>query len=217
MTTSNPFASSHSLDTNPFDDPSPTFAAESQHIQHLQQRERDLEQRERDLNAKADHLRRHGRNNWPPCWFGPLLLFFIYHLPLSSFSLNLPFNTRWDPGRFSSPHHPLVSTMARPIPHFNHQHGSLHFYPPRRRCRWRSWFRRKHRVSCLFPPFFLSYSLTHFSVTSWSSLSHHSSSGIGTLPLFSFLLGPIPNLTKALYTTVTWRHVPSITPRLPLF
>ena len=29
-------------------------------------RERDIEARERDLEARTDHLRRYGRNNWPP-------------------------------------------------------------------------------------------------------------------------------------------------------
>ena len=75
----NPFASSHSLDTNPFDDPSPTLTAEAQHLEQLQQRERDLERREQDLNAKADHIRRHGRNNWPPC----LSLAALLHLPFT--------------------------------------------------------------------------------------------------------------------------------------
>jgi len=68
--TQNPFASTHSLDTNPFDDPIPAHSAsptEAARVEQLQQRERDLEQREQELNAKADHIRRHGRNNWPPC------------------------------------------------------------------------------------------------------------------------------------------------------
>ncbi|KAF8625824.1 hypothetical protein AX15_005204 [Amanita polypyramis BW_CC] len=73
---SNPFASTHSLDANPFDDPpahpDPT-PAEAAGLEELRRREQDLERREAELNKKTEHLRRHGRNNWPP--FFPL----IYH------------------------------------------------------------------------------------------------------------------------------------------
>ncbi|THU89532.1 scamp-domain-containing protein [Dendrothele bispora CBS 962.96] len=67
----NPFASSHSLDANPFDDP------QEQHVdarlEQIRQRELDLERREQELNTKAQHIRQHGRKNWP--FFFPL----IYH------------------------------------------------------------------------------------------------------------------------------------------
>ncbi|KAJ3477414.1 hypothetical protein NLI96_g10480 [Meripilus lineatus] len=75
--TENPFASTHSLDANPFDDPAPlssssaTSAAHSARLEELNRRERDLERRESELNQKADHIRKHGRNNWPP--FFPLI------------------------------------------------------------------------------------------------------------------------------------------------
>ncbi|OBZ75996.1 Secretory carrier-associated membrane protein 2 [Grifola frondosa] len=82
--TENPFASSHSLDTNPFDDPTtasshstiypnPNYPNEDQvaRAEALRQRERDLERREQELAQKAEHIRRHGRNNWPP--FYPLI------------------------------------------------------------------------------------------------------------------------------------------------
>ena len=68
--TQDPFASTHSLDTNPFDDPvtprhpSPHDAAR---LEELRRREQDLQRREQELNAKADNIRRNGRNNWPPC------------------------------------------------------------------------------------------------------------------------------------------------------
>lgn len=66
--TQNPFASTHSLDTNPFDDPpqqqQPSSAAR---LEEIRRREQDLERREAELNNKADHIRRHGRNNFPPC------------------------------------------------------------------------------------------------------------------------------------------------------
>lgn len=35
--------------------------------EELQRRERELEQRERDLQNRADHIQKHGRNNWPFC------------------------------------------------------------------------------------------------------------------------------------------------------
>ncbi|TCD64648.1 hypothetical protein EIP91_003808 [Steccherinum ochraceum] len=77
----NPFASTHSLDANPFDDPSPLSSTSKfppsgsdVHIvrqQELDQRERDLERREAELTNKAEHIRKHGRNNWP--FFLPLI------------------------------------------------------------------------------------------------------------------------------------------------
>jgi len=70
--TENPFGSSHSLDANPFDDPTPD-PAHAARIEELAQRERDLERRETELAQKADHIKKHGRNNFPP--FYPL----IYH------------------------------------------------------------------------------------------------------------------------------------------
>ncbi|KAF8163349.1 scamp family-domain-containing protein [Crassisporium funariophilum] len=72
---SNPFASTHSLDTNPFDDPpqqSANASAEAAaRLAEVRRREEDLERRERELTQKADHIRRHGRNNFPP--FFPLI------------------------------------------------------------------------------------------------------------------------------------------------
>ena len=64
----NPFASSHSLDTNPFDDPATTQQqSDATRLEELRQREADLERRERELAQKSEHIRKHGRNNWPPC------------------------------------------------------------------------------------------------------------------------------------------------------
>lgn len=71
----NPFASTHSLDTNPFDDPVSASASSAKvdatRLQEIEQRERDLERREQELTQKADYIRQHGRNNWPP--FYPLI------------------------------------------------------------------------------------------------------------------------------------------------
>ncbi|KAH9966778.1 scamp family-domain-containing protein [Russula dissimulans] len=83
-TTNDPFASTESLDVNPFDDPSPdqqsvNKASQYSHelaasrVANLDHRERDLERRERELHKKAETIRKQGRNNWPP--FFPL----IYH------------------------------------------------------------------------------------------------------------------------------------------
>ncbi|KAI6036263.1 scamp family-domain-containing protein [Pisolithus microcarpus] len=66
----NPFASTHSLDANPFDDPAPTQDKTARQ-RDLEQRERDLQRREQELNQRAEHIRKHGRNNWPP--FFPLI------------------------------------------------------------------------------------------------------------------------------------------------
>jgi hypothetical protein len=76
--TQNPFASTHSLDTNPFDDPVQSSSSlpndtRDARLEQIGQRERDLERREQELNAKAEHIRTHGRSNWPP--FYPI----IYH------------------------------------------------------------------------------------------------------------------------------------------
>jgi len=83
-TTNDPFASTESLDVNPFDDPSAdqqsvNKASQYSHelaasrVANLDHRERDLERRERELHQKAETIRKQGRNNWPP--FFPL----IYH------------------------------------------------------------------------------------------------------------------------------------------
>jgi len=80
--TENPFASNQSLDTNPFDDPTPTHSTQfpsdvQQHDGHpdraadLARRERELSAREQELARKQEHLRKHGRNNWP--FFFPLI------------------------------------------------------------------------------------------------------------------------------------------------
>jgi hypothetical protein len=47
--------------------------ASASRLEDLARRERELEQRERDLQNRADHIQKHGRNNWP--FFFPL----IYH------------------------------------------------------------------------------------------------------------------------------------------
>lgn len=76
--TENPFASTTSLDVNPFDDPfadqdSVNKPSQYSHelaasrVAELDRRENDLERRERELHQKAETIRKHGRNNWPPC------------------------------------------------------------------------------------------------------------------------------------------------------
>ncbi|KAH9981185.1 scamp-domain-containing protein [Lactifluus volemus] len=82
--TKDPFSSTASLDANPFDDPfadpdsvnkSSNYSQErtASRVANLDLREQDLERRERELQQKADTIRKHGRNNWPP--FFPL----VYH------------------------------------------------------------------------------------------------------------------------------------------
>ncbi|KAL7283413.1 hypothetical protein ACG7TL_002843 [Trametes sanguinea] len=70
--TENPFASTHSLDTNPFEDPTDAQSTtNATRLEEIRQRELDLERREQELAQKQEHIRRHGRNNWPP--FFPLI------------------------------------------------------------------------------------------------------------------------------------------------
>ncbi|KAM0754033.1 scamp-domain-containing protein [Meredithblackwellia eburnea MCA 4105] len=103
----NPFADPHSMDSNPFEDPSVQQARESsrheygygaetptnnesypqqqqasasnrsdemaQRFDDLERREQELKAREAALAAKAEHIRKHGRNNWPP---GPFPILF---------------------------------------------------------------------------------------------------------------------------------------------
>ena len=75
--TQDPFASTASLDANPFDDPFADQDSVNKPSQYshelaasrtadLDRRERDLERREHELHQKAETIRKHGRNNWPP-------------------------------------------------------------------------------------------------------------------------------------------------------
>ena len=48
-------------------------AADSMRMEDIRRREQELDQRERELAQRADHMRRFGRNNWPP--FYPI----VYH------------------------------------------------------------------------------------------------------------------------------------------
>jgi len=74
--TENPFASTTSLDQNPFEDPAPpppVAGAKGNRLDDLERRERELQAREAELARRQEHIRLHGRNNWP--FFFPL----IYH------------------------------------------------------------------------------------------------------------------------------------------
>ncbi|KAL4400720.1 trans-Golgi network membrane protein [Malassezia pachydermatis] len=50
-----------------------TAPAHAMRMEDLQRRERELEERERELDARTEHMRKFGRNNWPP--FYPI----VYH------------------------------------------------------------------------------------------------------------------------------------------
>ncbi|KZS99202.1 scamp-domain-containing protein [Sistotremastrum niveocremeum HHB9708] len=76
----NPFASTHSLDTNPFDDPSPqvmypapTEGSQQSRLDAIARREAELNAREQELNQRQASMKRTSPNNWP--FFFPL----IYH------------------------------------------------------------------------------------------------------------------------------------------
>ncbi|KAJ1309763.1 hypothetical protein OPQ81_006529 [Rhizoctonia solani] len=67
----NPFASTHSLDANPFEDPADTRAAQTSAKQaDLERRERELAAREADISRRETNIK-HGKNNFPP--FFPLI------------------------------------------------------------------------------------------------------------------------------------------------
>ncbi|KAB5596524.1 hypothetical protein CTheo_161 [Ceratobasidium theobromae] len=67
----NPFASTHSLDANPFDDPADTHAQSTAAKQaDLERRERELAAREADISRRETNIK-HGKNNFPP--FFPLV------------------------------------------------------------------------------------------------------------------------------------------------
>lgn len=97
--TENPFSSTHSLDANPFDDPTPSASApkvDAARIEELERRERDLERREQELGQKADYIRKHGRNNWPPCSSCTVLLRFKVSLLRVSIRQSTPsFSTQF--------------------------------------------------------------------------------------------------------------------------
>jgi len=80
--TENPFASTHSLDLNPFDDPEatsniqfppPVEGSRQTQLDELARREAALNAREQELNRRQETMKRTAPNNWP--FFFPL----IYH------------------------------------------------------------------------------------------------------------------------------------------
>jgi len=98
----NPFASTHSLDTNPFDDPTPTSQPPSYPLSQtslnkadtIAQREAALDARERELNARQERLQQHGKNNWP--FFYPLIFHSIQdEIPEDSRGLILRLYQLW--------------------------------------------------------------------------------------------------------------------------
>ncbi|QRW27494.1 RNA recognition motif protein [Rhizoctonia solani] len=67
----NPFASNHSLDANPFDDPTDNRTAQTTSKQvDLERRERELAAREAEISRRETNIK-HGKNNFPP--FFPLV------------------------------------------------------------------------------------------------------------------------------------------------
>ena len=129
--TENPFSSTHSLDANPFDDPA-SDPAHASRMEELAQRERDLERREAELAQKADHIKKHGRNNFPPCESSRQNLHMTMSNAPDSLPAHLSFNCRRDSGSISSWDHPSLSAVAGSWRHTPLQHGCLH----RELCRW---------------------------------------------------------------------------------
>lgn len=65
--TENPFASTHSLDANPFDDPNDTRPSpKASRNDDIERRERELAAREAEIARRETNIK-HGKNNFPPC------------------------------------------------------------------------------------------------------------------------------------------------------
>lgn len=67
-------------------------------LEEIRRREQELEQRERNLGQREEHIRLHGRNNWPPKPFWPYPL--LYHdieaeIPSESRSIVLTLYRIW--------------------------------------------------------------------------------------------------------------------------
>lgn len=151
----NPFASTHSLDANPFDDPPTQHGGgfpndpHDTRLEQLSQRERDLERREQELNAKAEHIRSHGKNNWPFCEF---YKHSSSRLPIQTNSVHslppyLSFNIRRNTRSVTAFDHTALSIMACPTWHPHNQHDSLFIHSAGGIERRRQGFRWQHWVS----------------------------------------------------------------------
>ena len=149
--TQNPFASTHSLDANPFDDPPTQHEGGFPHdtrLEQLSQRERDLERREQELNAKADHIRTHGKNNWPFCEsYSHSPKAFKLINSLCSLSPYLPFNIRGNTRSITAFDHTALSLVACLAWYPHNQHDSLFIYPVSGIDRWGKGFGWQHWVS----------------------------------------------------------------------
>lgn len=100
----------------------------------LERRERELQHREADLEARAAHIRKHGRNNFPPCT-SPLGFPAFEATPLTtarpvwsenSLPFDLPRHFGGDPGRISAGGSASVLALASMAPRLVAQHGRLH-------------------------------------------------------------------------------------------
>lgn len=134
--TQNPFASTHSLDANPFDDPptqsssSFTSTTKDTRIEQISQRERDLERREQELNAKAERIRTHGRNNWPFCQYYclPRLTIPIIESARTSLSPHIPLDRGRNSRSITPIDHTALPTMVGSAWDLDHQHGCMYLH-----------------------------------------------------------------------------------------
>lgn len=128
LTMANPFASTHSLDANPFDDP-PSDVSHANRLEDLNRRERELQNREQELTRKADNIRKHGRNNFPPCMsLSVFLIPSLFDIPHNRFPTYIPFNSRWNSGDISTAHDTHISDMAPLTGYLGFKPGCLHFH-----------------------------------------------------------------------------------------
>jgi hypothetical protein len=80
-----------------------------------------------ELTQKADHIRKHGRNNWPFCelYFHKVLMTPTSSLSFHSLSSHLSLHPRRNTRGFAAAHHAIVSAMAGSTWHITFEHGCM--------------------------------------------------------------------------------------------
>ena len=130
--TENPFASTHALDANPFDDPSDPSPLHPDRLEELNRRERELQAREQELNKKAEHIRVNGRNNFPPCPPEPPFVYINRLIMARSLSSDFSFDSGRNSRGIAPTYHTDVPALAPPSWYTHYQPRRLHFHPHRR-------------------------------------------------------------------------------------
>ena len=135
----NTFASTHSLDENPFEDPvSNSYTGYNPNIDsraaELDRRQAELDAREAQIRREQEQLsnaRKNGRNNWPPCMFTSVYMLIIFYTPVlhKSLPINLPWNRGWDSEWLETFNMAHLLPMVNTLWHTRHKHDCLYLYP----------------------------------------------------------------------------------------